>query len=58
MKLGDIPLDMDVAMEAEVEDLRDQFRKQQEVLFHLFGILKAKFPEEFPEEGNESFPDT
>lgn len=56
MRLGDIPINMEVALKAEVEDLREQIRKQQEDIFRMLRFLEKKFPEEFPETRTDSLP--
>ena len=50
MELGSMPLQTDVALEAEVEELRNQIRMQQELIFKMLQVLKTKFPEEFPKD--------
>lgn len=56
MRLGDIPINMEVALKAEVEDLREQIRKQQEDIFRMLRFLEKKFPKEFPETRTDSLP--
>ena len=54
MELGNIPMTTDIALETEVEELRNQIRLLQEFISKILRVLQTKFPEAFFEEKQDS----
>ena len=57
MQLENMPFTTEVALESEVDDLRNQLNEQRNIGFQMLRVLRTKFPEEFPEDGRETNPD-
>ena len=57
MQLENMPFNTEVALESEVDDLRNQLNEQREIVFQILRVLRLKFPEDFPEDDRETNPD-